>query len=986
LDRKPYSPDMMFHPISCINSSKGVFCLKETKPSKEAVLFTERVLPKKFLTSNDPPENEDPSLSTVAPIRVEPIPNSDISMNITAATSIAAVINVDLGIHMADFDPGKSVEEAPVESPALGTVHPAPDDTPFSEAGATVELIPAPDKKYPVLTEKEVRYLKTFINETQNYLDIFEQGLLRFEKEPDNKEILNEVFRGIRTIKDMAGAMGFINLTALAHGIENILQDIRNEKITPGPQLIEVLFLGHDHIHDSLKFILQTGTEPQLKKGGYLNQLRQILQDRTKNSVQSPESAVKTQPPPEPGLEVDPAFMAETNAGILEWANKIEIRLLLLETSPQDSALILSIFDNFQIISRLACLAMAELIRNLARQAAFLLKKCAVREIPVSKTQIDWLIQSLAYIKKIGAGIDLNGDLEFEAAVAGHLNQFPARDDELDDIDTETSEGTPIPKLGEILIARKKLTLAEVTELLAKQKAEAPELRLGQLGVKEGKLEPEVLRESLKIQQQSIFNHTPVTCEIIPETKKDPYAELRQIYGLKTTPGSQVKKIGEILISRNVINQKELDELLARQKTHPGLKLGQVAVAEKKADPKEIIQSLRTQEHQFKTINAENDNVRVSITKVDNLVDMVGELLIIQSLIEQEAVRRFDSNDYLMTNLGRMARINKEIQNLSMSLRMISLKSTFQKINRVARDTISQLDKNISFQITGEETEIDRGVAEKILEPLIHLVKNAISHGIETESIRTSRGKPPQGLVKVEASSKRGYIFIDVSDDGKGMDLEAIRHKALEKKLIEPGGSYTADEIMNLVFLPGFSTAEVIDNISGRGVGLDVVQTEIQKIGGKVEITTRPVQGSTFTLKIPINFAVFNGIIVSIDERNFIIPTINVRRILRIKPEQWVMGNGLKMLAIQDEAYPVIPIFQALGLNNPEPANLVVVLELDQKLKVLPVHGITGKREVVLKPLGNEFSGLPWIAGASILGDGKVSPILDVENIFKMEE
>lgn len=867
----------------------------------------------------------------------------------------------------------------------------------LAEVDAIMEQLQVPDQVYSIPAENEAEYMKAFIDETQSYLDIFEQALMKFEKEPENKGFINEMFRSMHTIKGMASAMGFINLTALSHGIENLLQDIRDDQLTASPQMIELLYLGHDHLTDSLQLIKQTGKEAGFEKDDLLEQLNEILAQlrETRINGNTPGTgAIDPETAPEaahlPGLGIDPDFLQETLTGIMEWVSKVDLQLLLLETATETQSIILSICEYFVIINRLAHLVAAELTQNIARQAVVLLKKCNSGELPIDRTVVDWLLMSTDFLKKLAVNFELNVDQDFTAAVTGHLGQFPANELEIAEVDRASLDGAPVQKLGNILIEQEKLTLAEVTELLARQKADVPELRLGQIGVKEGKIEPEDLRESLKVQQESMINLEPVdhfspVSQSAVESNADPFAPFRQMYGLERTPGKP--KIGQIMVSHNIISQDELNELLVQQKEeNTGLKLGQMVVAEKKAEPKEIIQSLRAQERETKTISPESDNVRVSITKVDNLVDMVGELLIIQSLIEQEASQRFNSNDYFMTNLLRMTRLTKDIQNMSMSLRMISLKSTFQKINRVARDAITQLNKNVSFQMNGEETEIDRGVAEKILDPLIHLVKNAISHGIESESVRASMGKPAQGLVKVEASSKRGYIFIEVSDDGKGMDIDAIRHKALEKKLIDPGANYTTEEILNLVFLPGFSTAEHIDNISGRGVGLDVVKTEMQKIGGKVEINSQPGRGLLFTLKIPINFAVFNGIIISIQEMNFIIPTQNVRRIVQIKPDQWVHSNNKKMITIREEAFQAIPIFKALGLLNPESANLAVVLELDGKSKALPVHGIVGKREIVLKPLGNEFGNLFWIAGASILGDGKVSLILDVENIFKMME
>lgn len=462
-----------------------------------------------------------------------------------------------------------------------------------------------------------------------------------------------------------------------------------------------------------------------------------------------------------------------------------------------------------------------------------------------------------------------------------------------------------------------------------------------------------------------------------------------KIEGTNPAPAATGEKLGEILIGQGRIEQTELNDLLDKQsEEYQDLKLGQVVVKEKKASAQDVLESLRVQE-KMKHSGVDGGYIRVPTQKIDNLVDMMGEMLITQSLIEQEAIKRFGSNDSFISNLLRMGRIAKDLQNLSMSLRMVSLKSTFQKLNRVGRDTIEELKKNVTLRFDGEETEIDRNVADRILDPLIHIIKNAISHGVETEQERLEKNKPPLGLVSVLAYSKRGNVYIEVSDNGRGLSIEKIHQKAVERGLLNSANNYSEDEIIDIIFQPGFSTAEKVDNVSGRGVGLDVVKTEITRIGGRVEVNNHPGQGCTFILRIPINLAAINGTIVEIMGINYIIPTINVKQILKPEPNQWVSVSGVtKMIRIRDQVISVIPIAEIFGLEEvklEEFAKLVVVMELDQNLKALPVQGIEGRREIVVKSLGEEFVKLNFVSGASILGDGKVSLILDVENLFKME-
>ena len=382
------------------------------------------------------------------------------------------------------------------------------------------------------------------------------------------------------------------------------------------------------------------------------------------------------------------------------------------------------------------------------------------------------------------------------------------------------------------------------------------------------------------------------------------------------------------------------------------------------------------------------ENVRVSTAKVDSLVDMLGELLITQSQIEQEAVQRFGQNDPLVTHLGRLSRITKELQGLSMSLSMVSLKSTFQKLRRLGRDTVASLGKEVDLQFFGEDTEIDRGVAERLLDPLVHLIKNAISHGVEDRETRLARSKSPVGVVTVSAYSRRGSVFIEVRDDGGGIDPEKVWRKAVERGLVDPGGIRNEDEIIGFLFLPGFSTAATVDGVSGRGVGMDVVKTEISRIGGRVDVQNTLGQGCAFVLKIPINMAILNGTIVDLGGAHYILPTLTVKQILQVTEDLWISVQGRDaMVRVRDRLIPVIPVEEILGMKNSggrrDDVRLVLVLELDNRVKALPARSVVGRQEIVVKPLNEAFRSLDFVSGASILGDGRVSLILDVEALFK---
>ncbi len=383
--------------------------------------------------------------------------------------------------------------------------------------------------------------------------------------------------------------------------------------------------------------------------------------------------------------------------------------------------------------------------------------------------------------------------------------------------------------------------------------------------------------------------------------------------------------------------------------------------------------------------NSNEEYMKVSTLKIDHLVDMIGELIINQSLIEQYVTINYANDNQFITNMTGLSRITRELQDLSMFLRMVSLKPVFQKVTRIARDTIQELAKDVEFITSGETTEIDRVVTDKLLEPLVHLIKNAISHGVEDNpEDRVANGKPRKATVELSAYNKRGKIYIEVKDDGRGINTEVVYQKALEKGIIDPKREYSDAEIREFILLPGFSTAKQVDNISGRGVGLDVVKTQIIKAGGKLDIKSEIGKGSVFTLEIPVNHAIMNGTIIDLNGQHFIIPTLNVKEILQPREDQWIYTYQRKtMLKVRDSIIPIIPSSVLSSSKNDAP--LVLVLESDQEFRALPINNVLNRQEVVVKPAGEEFSGLKYISGMSILGDGKVSLILDIDYLFRME-
>lgn len=365
---------------------------------------------------------------------------------------------------------------------------------------------------------------------------------------------------------------------------------------------------------------------------------------------------------------------------------------------------------------------------------------------------------------------------------------------------------------------------------------------------------------------------------------------------------------------------------------------------------------------------------------------MLEELIVVQSQVSQEAATKFNQDSIFFKNLTKMFRITKEIQNLSISFRMITLKSIFQKVKITVRDTIKKMDKKIDLKILGEDTEIDRLVANKILDPLLHLVKNSIAHGIETVQERLAAGKSEKGNLVILAYSVKGHVYIEISDDGRGIDTEKVYKKAKERGLIDEEKNYIKEEIIEFIMLPGFSTSDQVDKISGRGVGMDVVKTEVSKLSGKLTVETTEGKGSKFTIRVPKNMTAMNGTVVKICGQKYIIPTNYIKEIFKVDPEEWIHIQGKRSkVKLRDTIINLIPMENFFDTDEHDvDEKIVVVLEADKVLRALVVTDILERREVVVKSIGDDFSEVKHIFGAAILGDGNASLILDIENLFKM--
>ena len=381
--------------------------------------------------------------------------------------------------------------------------------------------------------------------------------------------------------------------------------------------------------------------------------------------------------------------------------------------------------------------------------------------------------------------------------------------------------------------------------------------------------------------------------------------------------------------------------------------------------------------------------VKLDTRKLDQLVDLVGELVIAQSLVVQNPQVQSLSSLGLASQMRQLARITTDLQQTAMSLRMVPIRGIFQKMSRLVRDLSVAQNKQVRLQLLGEDTEIDRNMIEELADPLMHMIRNGVDHGIELPQVRLDNGKPAEGTIKLEASHRDGGIAITISDDGRGMDPIRIKNKAIEKQLISANDILNTTEIFDLIFQPGFSTAESITEVSGRGVGMDVVRGHIAKLRGRVEVQSTLGEGSQFTIRLPLTLAIIDGMLLNVGEERFILPTLSIRESFKPLPGMIskVQGRG-EVVSVRGKLIPLVRLHEQLEIAShiSEPVDgIVVVVQSRSQMRGILVDGLIGKSEVVIKPLGETFKHAFGMTGCAILGDGRVALILDPDTLGTLQ-
>lgn len=459
---------------------------------------------------------------------------------------------------------------------------------------------------------------------------------------------------------------------------------------------------------------------------------------------------------------------------------------------------------------------------------------------------------------------------------------------------------------------------------------------------------------------------------------------LKAICERPATSDAPAPLLGEILLKAGAVDPGDLDAAIEQQKDDPR-KIGEILLARNSVKPEALVDALRAQTDAHAGVS--DSSIRVDVGLLDKLMNLVGELVLARNQILQFGAQRKDAA--FVSTSQRLNLITTELQAGVMRTRMQPIANVWNRLPRVVRDLSVACGKQVRLELEGKETELDRTIIEAIKDPLTHIVRNAIDHGIETSSVRLAAGKSATGVLHLRAFHEGGQVNIEISDDGGGIDPDKVRKKAVQNGLVTADRAlHMGDrELLRFIFMPGFSTADRVSNLSGRGVGMDVVRTNIEKIGGTVEVQSQLGHGASIKIKIPLTLAIIPALIVSSRGERFAIPQVSLRELVRLEGDQIRTGveriHGVPVYRLRGKLLPLVYLHEVLHLVAEAPAATIniVVVRADDRQFGLVVDAVSDTEEIVVKPLGKELKSLSTFAGATIMGDGRVALILDVLGI-----
>ncbi|MCK8824816.1 chemotaxis protein CheA [Fuchsiella alkaliacetigena] len=689
--------------------------------------------------------------------------------------------------------------------------------------------------------------VQTFIEETEENLEVLETGLLELEKKPQNQELIDEVFRAMHSIKGGAGLVGLTKISDISHYLENILEEVRQANIKATEEVFTLLFSGTD----LLRQMVQNNDLRGENLAAEIEDLKSALQlyhgKLEDQEIQSTETS-----------SVQPEQSAEKRYYKVD----LEFRKDIFETGTDPLMLLLELNECGNIL-----------------------------ESYVNATDLDCLYELDPHKLYIAWTVFLESEQDIE---------------DIEDI-------------------------------------------------------------FIFVKEDNNINITDISDELDHWFSGD-------------------KKTGELLVERGLISPGDVEKVLAKQK-----KIGELLAEQGKVFDGQVDKIVDIQKNFRKS--KKTKTVRVETSILEGVLNDIAELLIAQSRVKDLTLDLTNKMDRslqaeLINSFQEVDKIIRQVQEEILSASMIPIGGTFTRVQRIVRDIAKERDKEVELIIKGKDTELDRRIIEQLADPLKHLVRNAIDHGIETPAKRKELGKPSKGTIKLNAFHQEGNIVIEISDDGQGIDEEAVLNKAIERGVVEVGQDLSEAEIKNLLFKPGFSTAKEVTDVSGRGVGLDVVMNNIKSIRGDIKIFSEKNEGTKFQIKLPLTLAIIDGIIIRVEEERLLIPLTSIIEFVDARKQdiKQVEGQGL-IVNLRDKYIPYFTLYRLLKMGDrpiKTDEGILIILKDGQKNIALQADEIIGQEQVVIKNVKKNMGQAEGIAGATILGDGEVALILDVSSLFRL--
>jgi two-component system chemotaxis sensor kinase CheA len=658
-------------------------------------------------------------------------------------------------------------------------------------------------------------------------------------------------------------------------------------------------------------------------------------------------------------LEGDPDLLAEFITEAREHLDNADVHLLIVESNPKDPDALNAVFRAFHTIKGVAGFLALDDVQALAHQAENLLDKARKEELDLAGGNIDLTFESVDFMKRliqsVSDSLSTGDELPVEPALPNLVERLAAATAGAPPPPANTLPDIKGERIGEILVEAGLADPDSVDYALDRQFLREENLQLGELLVRDVVISRSQLEQALALQEQ----HEPL------------------------------KRLGEILVEMGAARSEDIERVLQKQDAAPApMPIGEILIRSGDAEAKDVALALRSQKQRQGPVEVK-EAVRVDADRLDRMIDLVGELVIAESMVRQSIDVSRITNAQLSRQLGQLDKITRELQEMGTSLRMVPVRTTFQKMARLVRDLAKKAGKQVEFVTEGEDTELDKTVVEKIGDPLVHMIRNSCDHGLEASPEERQRaGKAPLGRVTLRAFHKGGSIYIEIEDDGRGLDRDAILAKARERGLIRDTETPTDREVWNLIFEPGFSTAKVVTDVSGRGVGMDVVRRNIEYLRGQIEIHSEKGKGSVFSIRLPLTLAIIEGMVIRVGDERYIVPTLSVIRSIQPKPGQisTIVGRG-EVLTLQGELIPLFRLNRLFGIpgckDNATEALVMIVENEGRKVGML-IDALVGQQQIVIKSLGQAMQDLDGVAGGAIMSDGTVGLILDVGGIVEL--